>query len=715
MTIRIGDPPISATPTQVAQIRADLSVGGIEVALVPNAQGATATANTAALQAALNNKGSVNITVPGLYYVNSMMSVPSNTTLHIGAGVELRMDTNSNTGMFINANARATGLSIAGGAATWVNVNLDGNLMAGMRVTLSGINTTYPVGSVVAVAGTSVGEWIGVWEVANAVAGSPGYIEFLTDSPPSNGANPSARSSPSALPMLLYPADENITICGQGTINGNGANQSGTANVEGHPLGNVIWTRNARNVLIDGPNFSRGKTWTIGSSNVSNYIVRNCTGNTLTAGALTSDFVHLAGAHRNALVENISASSEDNVVGLTIDVPTLSSFQDFPYYDAGDQINVTLRNIRGVSPKAIVGVYGPAQYKYRNLLIDGVTGRGSAAIQCAVYVPTNMLQVTVQSAVFKNIYAFTPGPPIQFLGGFVWDHLTIDDVTMADGSAASVVAFVQSSGETATFQQLAIKNLRYTVPGYGMLESVIRIEGTTLGTTNIGALTVSDCETFNLAANYSFVRRSNLGTITKATYERIKVVSTASTTGALHKDVAGCGPTTEVVFNNCSYTSVSQTGSMYDQGSSVTTGTVRFRGCVISGAASFINAANATPTINVVMENVALGSVQCARAGVFTGPTNLFVSGYSEGTAPVNNPFQCVTAAKAYNFRFENIGRDADSIQKTAGDLRFHGGGARTAIANVNTPAVGDMVYNITGTVRVARNIANSAWVNLHT
>jgi hypothetical protein len=470
--------------------------------------------------------------------------------------------------------------------------------------------------------------------------------------------------------MRIFPADENIVISGAGTIDGNGVNNNaGNPYINGNPLANVTWFHNARNILIDGPIFKRGNTWTIGSSNVTNYQVRNVYGNVNTPGRTTADFIHLAGAHRSTIVENIDADAEDNVIGLTLDKPTPAGAEDFAYYDVGDNVNTVLRNIRGRTSLAIIGIYGPSDYKYKNLLIDGVTGRGSAAVQFATYPTTNMLQTTGDVCNITKINAYTSGQSVIFIGNAGFDHIIVDYVNHFPG-VPEAVAFVQTTGETATFRQVTINKLTYVFAGFGKPGNMIKIEGAALGTTNIGTLNINDSETVQLAANWSFLRRANLGTIGKIVYNNVLVESLASGTGSIHKDVAGCGPTTEIIFNNSSYVGVSQTGLMYEQASNVTTGTVGFNDSRISGAAGFIDAANATPTINVFMSGVTLGSVQCARAGQFAGPTNLSVSGYNELTAPVNNPFKTLTAGKQYNINMVNATTlKASTLDLSAGTL----------------------------------------------
>lgn len=89
-----------------------LSAEGVQYADVGLVQGlstvnsaAAAEANAAAIQAALNAGGLVQITQPGTYYVNDSVVTTDNSTVFIAAGVVIKKLANANRSIFTNSNA----------------------------------------------------------------------------------------------------------------------------------------------------------------------------------------------------------------------------------------------------------------------------------------------------------------------------------------------------------------------------------------------------------------------------------------------------------------------------------------------------------------------------------------------------------------------------------------------------------------------------------
>jgi hypothetical protein len=686
----VGDPTTSAAPYRSDGISWKAVV--LSLGLTTANTTAAATTNTAAIQAALTAGGTVQLLTPGVYLVNSVLTMPSNTALYLGEGVELKA-TGGASAILTNTAARASGTVIGTG-----NLTSNMSTVPTMTLTQAGIDLLHPAGSYVAIVGCATRGYNGVWEVLTAATGAITFQGLMKSGNTPGVADAALTANP--VGMRVIAADVNIGVYGPGKLNGDGVNNTTYGN--GDPKGNVTWFRNARWVTLDGLEFAGGRTWTIGSNNVTDYSVRNIRGDVVATGQTGGDLIHLSGTHSNVDIENIHVTAIDNVVGMTIDITTGTGV-DFDYQSPGDMFGIRLRNVTGYTAAAVVGIYGPAAYVYRDLIIDGVYGTGTAGVQFSNYATTAMNNCTGKSVVISNITGAFSGNSVILSSVQNWDAITLDRIaTQANSAAAS---FQHTSG---TVRRVTINNLYYE--SNAKTSPMVEFTGA-------GAITQLDVSNYagigTMGPAIPFMSHTSTGTIGSVSFTNITATHSASGASGIFKST-GAGAIGAVLFNNCLWTGVTQSGHMCDLGATSAVTTVSFEQCRVETAGGLMTTANTTPTINVFMNNVTLGSL-CTRAASFAGPTKLYLNGYQELTAPTNNPFQCVTAAKLYDFKMENVSRDLDSIQKTSGTLRLHGGGARTAIANVDAPQTGDLVYNITGTVRVARNIANSAWVNLHT
>jgi hypothetical protein len=649
---------------------------------------AAATANTALIQAALNNAGSIQILTPGIYYTNATMFVKSGASITIGAGVTLKLLNGANCGFFTNANSRTAGLLLT--SMTGWN-NAAGTWYATCGAT--GIGSLYNVGDYIAIMDTdqqglyaAVNKYyVGIHRVLTSTANQLTFE--IANVTPGNGSGVTGVGSTN-LGCYVFPVDQNIQIQGLGTLDGNGQNQ--TLFGAGDPRGCLIYSHNARYVSISEIQVNNGFTWCIASNYVEHYRVRNIGGEDRYSASNSGDTVHLSGWHSDAQVTGTQAASNDNIVGLTIDVCGKSGFTafNFPYQYPGDMYDVTIRDVAGIAEGtsvafAVVAVYGPAEYAYHGLTIDGVGGVGSSGVFFANYPATSMNDTNGENLVIRNIHLTNVvSKALEIAAGTVshWTDITLEDVRVNAPSSNAV-----SISGSGTIGKLSVKNLYTGIPIAAASPWTVSPIAIT-GSVAIGTLDVSMLEQQNVNSGVALISHTGTGAIGRMTVEKVSV--TGTTSGGFIASVGSTSIVNTLSLNNCQITNVA--------------------GAVIT--------ANTTSSINVFINSLTLGAgTACAFAASFAGPTNLFVNGYNEIQAPTNNPFQTLTAATAYSFRMENIGRDADSITKTAGNLRLHGGGARTAIANVNAPQPGDLVFNITGTVRVARNIANNAWVNLHT
>lgn len=480
---------------------------------------AAASANTASLQSALNAGGYVSITVPGVYFINQVLSIPSNTTIYIGAGVELKVADNANCGIFTNVAARAAGTVLTAGALVWT----DAGPNYAATITQANLNLLYPVGSFIGVMGTPDRGFQGVWEV---VAAGASLIKFrLADGVGGSGV---AASGTGTTQLTIYPADLNIRVFGPGRLNGNGANQ--TLYGAGDPRGCVTWFRNAKNVTLEGFECKRGITWTCGSNNLVNYTVTGLTGDT--RGGLTGDFVHMSGQHRQALIEKLNVASGDNIVGMTMDI-TAGTAYDFPYQQPGDMYDVTIRNIHGITPTtAIIGIYGPAAYRFHSLVIDGISGQGTSAVQFSTYAPTAMNNCNGGSARISKITALTSGASVQGLGTQNWDNIVIDDVVLKSPSQEAVL--LTAAG---TIKKLTVRNAM-TDTLYGSRTGPM----VSISSTNVTALLVKEIENEVLTGTVALISKTGTGNIGKVRIEDVDATGPATVAAVWRNSGAGTVP-----------------------------------------------------------------------------------------------------------------------------------------------------------------------------
>lgn len=122
---------------------------------------AAATANTTAIQAALNAGGLVQITAPGVYYFNSTLTAYDRTTFYLGSGVELRAIPSASstfTGI-INSNANSTPITINTITAVAIGI-----MMARVTVTFASAHGM-SARSFVEIKGDGADIYNGVWEI----------------------------------------------------------------------------------------------------------------------------------------------------------------------------------------------------------------------------------------------------------------------------------------------------------------------------------------------------------------------------------------------------------------------------------------------------------------------------------------------------------------------------------------------------------------------
>ena len=439
---------------------AGLGVGPVP-GIVNNSAGAAA-ANTAAIQAALNT-GLASLTVPGVVYINSTLSMPSNSELYIGSGVTLKLAPGSNCSMVRNS-------SYLGASLATVTITSTNNQATGVW-TAHG----KPVGSKqwLTIGGANQHEYNGTFYVKFTDGNS--FVYTLETTPAATTATGTIKT---------YAADHDIKIWGPGSIDYDYVNNSGGGSSPAAHA--VIFNRvgNARYEIRQ--NF-----------NVLKYVVlfADCSG--YSTGSLwfntASDGVHIQGPSRGiANIGDLDGYCGDDMCSLTCG--------DYAAYKVsiGEIGHVKIGVIKGEnSAVALLKITGGAGPKVRKVEVAGLQGSCVAepiaiiedtyggATLTATYIEHLIVRnaqpwITSNSAAVIGVFGSVSGSTVERLQienarpfgpmtgqtGLVWvqglssiRHLDINgaDIEFASSSTGSVVRTTQ----TAVISTFAGTNIRY--------------------------------------------------------------------------------------------------------------------------------------------------------------------------------------------------------------------------------------------------------------
>lgn len=520
---------------------------------------ATAAQNVARMNQCLVENRLVTLTKPGQYLFGGSgqggILVPSNTAIVIGHGVELIVANATFQPLIRNLNAHDIGTTLASG----IVYGGGGHGYTG-TINHTGIAALHPVGSWIAIGGLDQSDgnnkgYHGVYRVYSS--SGPNSITYnMTLIPPSGG-----NSQPGA---VIRVANSNIRILG-GLWNGNDTGNSGAYN-DGDPRQFVVGTRNVHNVIVDGLALLRGDSWAIGPNNVTNGTFRNLTGELLGNTLQTANaIIQGAGGSRNILIENVQGDCEDNMVAWSLDSMTGGSVS-YPNYDNGDVYGLTIKNVNSTNNYAsIVALWANEHTKFRDVLVDGVSGRcNQAAVQVlGGYAPTAMNKTSGTRLQIRNISGIYGAPPIAIASEGDWDHIEINGVNNSAPVAGGIplVKVYRNSAITQTIRRLTIKNLQG-------LSTIDRTgPAVEIGDSNIDNCDIEGLPNMRLSAGVSLIQHiGTLGSIRKIT------VANAHATAAASGDcfVVSCENTNSTAIGrltvrDCGFTGVDATGGLVRQ------------------------------------------------------------------------------------------------------------------------------------------------------
>ncbi len=515
----VYEAPGNSPPTQP---RAPLVLATTAAELAGLNYNASAAQNLAALNSALSRGGLVTISTPGQYVVGGPgqggLKFVSNSGIVCAQGVEIINANGTFDALCRNENAYSRGDTITG-VVSWVS----GSPSYRARVDFPGIQLKYPVGSwfgLLNLPGSNSASrgWQGVWQVQSVAENQ--IFFHLMHQPPSGGNSPTG--------AIVYPVDSNIRIVG-GVWDGNETGQAGSGNSDGDPRTLVHFFRNAQNVRISGVTYRRGEAWCFGSNNVRGLTVRDVEASTYSGiGAVQAhDIVHLAGGHRDVLIERVTADCDDNIIGLTLD--GLGGSTTYPNYDPGDTYDVTIRDICGRETSAtLVSLWGNTHYMHHSTLIERVTGKspGGAVQVFAPYAPTDMLNCDGGSLTIRDISGAFDSPAVTIRSDGNWDQIIIDGIRNESTNTTAPIVQLTRNTTTQTIKKLDIRNVIGEVPGStsGRAGPAILIENS-----NVNDLSIEGLHGLRLAAGVSAVKfGGTAGAVLRAVVEKVGGNSTAA-------------------------------------------------------------------------------------------------------------------------------------------------------------------------------------------
>lgn len=551
-----GRPFNDAQPTLTGAEAA--AVRGLGLGAVLSTASAAAAANTAAAQAILNTVGSLAITVPGTYLFDTTAGpilIPNNGSVYKGPGVVLKVAPGSPGALFTNHTARLAAVATVPGANITYAAAPDGDNYVAVISGLSPAQlANFPVGSWVSavILGHGAGGSAGT---ARASRGYRGVRRVVA-----NDGVSTLRyeidllypgSAPSSNQAFLYRVTENPRIWGPGEIDGSGADASASFN-DGDPRGVPVWWHHAVNPVVEGGTWKRGRTWTVGGNYCRDLKVLDAIPRLRNDGVSlpSTDFVHICGWQLNPLISGNSGDSGDNFVGMTQDC-TGGTAYDFPYQFPGDMDNVRISRTAGHSVSdhgafAIIGIYGPAAYQYGAIIIDGVRGAGSAAVQLANYAPTNQNNLCIASLRVSDAVVLGLGSGVELLAG---TH-TIGEMVLTDVYNVREDVNVLKIFPAAVGSIRSLRLQRLGVTPYDSVTYTRTVPVAVFGGINIGMLSIDGCENISLAANLRAFLSDGTGNIGKV---GISSCSAAGTGTANVWGDTGGGTAAAPVYWNSTY------------------------------------------------------------------------------------------------------------------------------------------------------------------
>jgi hypothetical protein len=559
---------------------------------------ATSAINTAAIQAALLVTGNVTLTIPGIYNIDGLVRIPSNTHFHLGDGVTLRLANERNNIILCNKNFDATFTNVTSCTAVT-------NVVTIVMPTA----TSYAVEDWISVMG-STSNWInGIWQIIT--------VETTTNT--NDTVTYKSYKSPTASPtgiIQVGPVDRNIRLSG-GTIDGNKVNQ--TANGDFSTFHGVMF-KHVMNLTIADISVIDVKKFGFWTINCLNSHINRIMFNT------ASDGFHVGSPNNGVQISDISGYSGDDLLAFTQSMPGNSFNQQ-----GGNITNVQAKGIKSDhGDTSVIKFSSISNFTYGNIEIDGIFGLTRLQPVSMVNDQPGEPYWSAESIILRNIQARSYISSTQVIlinhsdattRNAKINRLIIDG---AEISAWSGYFIEQKAG--SWIDHLEIRGI-YATPAMTGVFAYLN------NSAKIGSLLLKDSK-FNLETGTTHVIYQPAGatphTISELTIDNLTVW------GYADKDVCQlAGATTKVNVSNVNCSGISR---LIAWGSGVAAGSVNLSNVILNNSASILSiggggtamlsnvAAAAMSGAAIVFGSTAANSHTSSLRGVLNAANGLHVS-----------------------------------------------------------------------------------------
>ena len=372
---------------------------------------------TAAIQEALtscydNGGGTVTLTEPGDYYINSRLVIYSDTRFVLGRGVKIVQYSGTNKSMLVTdayANGTSTSVSLAWTAGPLITVTWTAHgFVRGDYCVISGVADTKP-------------QYNSIFKI-HSVTDANTFTVYAPRSPVA-----SATGTPVGWRVTRNISIRNITF------DYDYANNTGNASIA-----NVcgVFMGRAAQFTIENVTVLNGNKYAFHVGAAMDYSIKNCSGYGPASGATAGmECLKHYGPSRNGHIENLRGRTTDD--GTTVQPAEDSAFSAYRW-SFGDIFNLTFNGVHidSTGAQGIAGVYCDDNYIADQIYFKNVNGVNSASSNAQVAFlnrNTNGTAGIFGEVVFDGIHGAVPASGMRAFyaaaaGAISGRHLVVKDV-----------------------------------------------------------------------------------------------------------------------------------------------------------------------------------------------------------------------------------------------------------------------------------------------